>query len=83
MAGDKADRNGAVRTWLTRHEIAAVIPSWDNASGPKTYARAAYRERSLSARTINRLTRSRRSATRSEQLATADLALVTIACVPE
>ena len=47
--------------------------------GPRTDDRALYRERSLIERTINRLRRVRRVATRVEKRSASYLAMVTIA----
>ena len=83
VAGDKAYSTIDIRNWLTGREIAAVIPYKDNESGPKEYDRAAYQERPIIERTINRLKRYRRIATRYEKLAATYLAMVTIACILE
>jgi transposase len=83
VAGDKAYSTIDIRNWLTGHEIAAVIPYKDNETGPKQYDREAYRERPIIERTINRLKRYRRIATRYEKLAATYLAMVTIACILE
>lgn len=83
LAGDKAYSTIDIRNWLTGHEITAVIPYKDNETGPKDYDREAYRERPIIERTINRLKRYRRIATRYEKLATTYLAMVTIACILE
>lgn len=83
VAGDKAYSTIGFRNWLTAHEIEPVIPYRDNESGPKSYDREAYRERPIVERTINRLKRYRRIATRYEKRAAAYLAMVTIACIFE
>lgn len=83
VAGDKAYSTLDIRTWLLAHEIEMVIPYRDNESGPKEYDRDAYRERPIIERTINRLKRYRRIATRYEKLAATYLAMVTIACILE
>ncbi len=83
VAGDKAYSTIAIRNWLTSHEIVAVIPYRDNESGPKAFDREAYRERPIIERTINRLKRYRRIATRYEKRAATYLAMVTIACILE
>ena len=54
VAGDKAYSTIDIRNWLTCHEITAVIPYKDNEAGSKEYDRAAYRERPIIERTINR-----------------------------
>lgn len=83
VAGDTAYSTIDIRTWLTGQEIEAVIPSRDNEYGPKAYDREAYRDRPIIERSINRLTRYRRIATRYEKLAATYLAMVTIACILE
>jgi transposase len=83
VAGDKGYSTAAIRNWLAQREIEAVIPKRENEMGPKQYDREAYRERTIVERTINRLKRYRRIATRYEKLAASYLALVTIACILE
>ncbi len=83
VAGDKAYSTAAIRNWLQEREIEAVIPKRDDEWGPKEYNRDAYRERSVVERTINRLKRYRRIATRYEKLAASYLAMVLIACILE
>ena len=83
VAGDKAFSTIEFRNWLTAREIIPVIPYRDNESGPKTYDRDKYRERPIVERTINRLKRYRRIATRYEKRAAAYLAMVTVACILE
>jgi transposase len=82
VAGDKGYSATALREWLDEREIAAVIPTRDT-EADQAYDREAYRERPLIERTINRLKRYRRIATRYEQLARSYLAMVTIACILE
>ena len=83
VAGDKGYSSAEIRTWLQEREIAAVIPYREDEMGSHDYDRAAYRERSLIERTINRLKRYRRIATRYDKLASSYLAMVTIACILE
>lgn len=83
VAGDKGYSATALRDWLDEREIAAVIPRRDGETGPNDYDREAYRERPMIERTINRLKRYRRIATRYDQLASSYLAMVTIACILE
>lgn len=64
VAGDKGYSTAAIRNWLAQREIEAVIPKRENEMGPKQYDREAYRERTIVERTINRLKRYRRIATR-------------------
>ena len=81
VAGDKAYSTIDIRNWLTGREIEAVIPYKDNESGRKDYDRDAYRERPIIERTINRLKRYRRIATRYEKLAASYLAFVQLAAI--
>ena len=83
VAGDTGYSSAEIRTWLQEREIAAVIPYREDEMGSHDYDRAAYRERSLIERTINRLKRYRRIATRYDILASSYLAMVTIACILE
>ena len=83
VSGDKGYSTIAIRNWLAEREIEAVIPKRDNELGPKEYDRRAYRERPIVERTINRLKRFRRIATRYDKLATSYLAMVTLACILE
>lgn len=61
----------------------AVIPKRRDEHGPDGYDRALYRERNVVERTINRLKRYRRIATRYEKLASSYQAMLTIACILE
>lgn len=83
VAGDKGYSATALRDWLDAREIDAVIPKRADQGGPDAYDRNLYRERPRIERTINRLKRYRRIATRYEQLASSYLAMVTIACILE
>lgn len=83
VAGDKGYSAAELRDWLAEREIAAVIPKRKDEDGPNEYDREAYRERPMIERTINRLKRFRRIATRYEQLASSYRAMVTLACVLE
>ncbi len=82
VAGDKGCSATELREWLDEREIGAVIPTRDN-ERDQDYDREAYRERPMIERTINRLKRFRRIATRYEQLASSYLAMVTLACILE
>lgn len=81
VAGDKGYSKTELRDWLAEREIEAVIPKRRDEGGPNDYGREAYRERPVIERTINRLKRFRRIATRYDQLASSYLAMVTIACI--
>jgi len=61
----------------------AVIPHRADELGTNDYDRDLYKERSMIERSINRLKRHRRIATRYEKLAVTYLAMVTIACILE
>jgi len=83
VAGDKGYSANDLREWLSEREIDAVIPKRDNEDGPNDYDRESYRERPRIERTINRLKRFRRIATRYEKRASSYLAMVTLACILE
>ena len=83
VAGDKAYSSAEIRNWLLHREIEAVIPYREDETGPREYDRDLYRERPLIERTINRLKRFRRIATRYDKLAASYLALVAIAMILE
>lgn len=83
LAGDKGYSSAALRTWLQAGDIEAVIPYRSDEMGPQTYDRERYRERGIIERTINRLKRFRRVATRYDTLASSYLAMVTIAMILE
>ncbi len=83
VAGDKGSSSAELRNWLLQHEIEAVIPYREDEMGPHDYDRARYRERPVSERTINRLKRYRRIATRYEKLASSYLAMATIGMILE
>jgi transposase len=83
VAGDKGYSSAALRNWLGRREIAAVIPYRADEMGPHEYDRDLYRERPIIERTINRLKRFRRVATRYDKLASSYLAMVTITMILE
>lgn len=82
VAGDKGYSATDLREWLAEREIDAVIPTRDNEQN-QPYDHQAYRERPLIERTINRLKRYRRIATRYEKLASSYLAMVMLACTLE
>jgi transposase len=83
VAGDKGHSASDLRNWLADREIAAVIPFRSDELGDRAYDQEAYRERPVIERTINRLKRFRRVATRYEKLATSYLAMVKIAMILE
>ncbi len=83
VAGDKGYSASDLRNWLQAREIDAVIPYRADEMGDHAYDREAYRERPVIERTINRLKRYRRIATRYEKLARSYLAMVMIAMILE
>jgi transposase len=61
--------------------IGAVIPTKADQAADPAFARAAYRERNVGERRINRLKQHRRIATRDEQRAANDGAMRRIVCL--
>jgi transposase len=82
VVGDKGYTGQPVRAYLRRRGIGAVIPrrSSESRRGVR-FDRAAYRDRNIIERTINRLKQHRAIATRYEKLAITFHALITIACI--
>jgi transposase len=81
-AGDKGYTGQPIRTYLRRRGIGAVIPRRANEARRGTrFDRAAYRERNVVERTINRLKQHRAIATRYEKLQETYHALLVIACI--
>ena len=82
VGGDKGYTGRPVRTYLRKRGIGAVIPRRKNeARRGVRFDRAAYRERNVVERTINRLKQHRAIATRYEKLKETYHALLTIACI--
>lgn len=82
VGGDKGYTGRPVRAYLRRRGIGAVIPRRKNESRRGTrFDRAAYRQRNVVERTINRLKQHRAIATRYEKLEATYHALLTIACI--
>lgn len=82
VCGDKGYTGRPIRTYLRRHGIGTVIPRL--CTEPRRgvrFDRAAYRERNVIERTINRLKQARAIATRFEKSETMFHALVTLACI--
>ena len=83
VAGDRGYSAAELRNWLQARDIASVIPCREDELGDHEYDRAAYRERPIIERAINRLKRHRRIAIRYDKLASSYLAMVTFACILE
>ncbi len=83
VAGDKGYSSSVLRNWLLHREIEAIIPYRADEMGSRDDDRQRSGERPVIERTINRLKRFRRVATRYEKLAASYLAMVTIAMILE
>lgn len=82
VVGDKGYTGRPIRTYLRRRGIGAVIPRLRTESRRGVrFDRAAYRERNVVERTINRLKQHRAIATRYEKLEETFHALLTLACI--
>ncbi len=81
VAGDKGYSSPAARRYLRDRRIGAVIPTKADEEPDPTFDRAAYRERNVVERLINRLKQWRRVATRYEKRAANYLAMVTLAAI--
>jgi transposase len=81
VAGDKGYSSATVRRYLHERRIGAVIPTKADETPDPTFDRAAYRERNVIERFINRLKQHRRIATRYEKRAANYLAMLTIAAL--
>jgi transposase len=81
LAGDKGYSSPMVRRYLRERRIGAVIPTKANEEPDPAFDRAAYRERNVVERLINRLKQWRRVATRYEKRATNYLAMLTVAAI--
>ena len=81
VAGDKGYSSPAVRRYLAERRIGAVIPSKTNEAVNPTFDRAAYRERNVVERLINRLKQWRRIATRYEKRAANYHAMLMLAAI--
>jgi transposase len=81
VAGDKGYSSSAVRQYLKKRRIGAVIPIKSNEAPDPGFDRAAYRERNVVERLINRLKQWRRIATRYEKRAGNYHAMLTVACL--
>ena len=83
IVGDKGYTSGAIRVWLRRHGIKAVIPQLANERRRRRFDRELYRERNAVERLMNRLKQWRRVATRYEKRAANYEAMVTLAAIME
>lgn len=82
VGGDKGYTGRPTRAYLRRRGIGAVIPRRANESRRGTrFDKAAYRERNVVERAINRLKQHRAIATRYEKLEVTYHALLIIACI--
>ena len=81
LAGDKGYSSQAVRRYLKERGIGVVIPTKADEEPDPAFDRAAYRERNVVERLINRLKQFRRLATRYEKRAANYLAMLTIAAI--
>ena len=81
VAGDKGYSSPTVRRYLASRRIGAVIPTKADEVPDPAFDRAAYRERNVVERLINRLKQWRRVATRYEKRAANYLAMLTVAAI--
>jgi len=79
VAGDKGYSSRTARRYLKGRRIGAVIPTKVDEAPDPAFDRAAYRERNVVERLINRLKQFRRVATRYEKRAANYLAMLVIA----
>ena len=81
VAGDKGYSSGATRRYLRRRGIGAVIPRKRAERRAGRFDRAAYRERNVVERLINRLKQYRPIATRYEKRACNYRAMLALAAI--
>ena len=81
VAGDKGYSSATIRRYLKERRIGAVIPIKANERPEPAFDRAAYRERNVVERLINRLKQHRRVATRYEKRAASYQAMLTVAAI--
>ena len=81
VAGDKGYSSPTVRRCLKGRGIGAVIPTKADEAPDPAFDRAAYRERNVVERLINRLKQHRRTATRYEKRAANYQAMLTVAAI--
>jgi transposase len=81
VVGDKGYSSEKVRGYLRGRGIGMVIASQDNERRARRFDKAAYRQRNVVERLINRLKQFRRVATRYEKRAANYQAMLTIAAI--
>jgi len=81
VAGDKGYSSPTIRRYLKERRIRTVIPTKAGEAPDLSFDRAAYRERNVVERTINRLKQWRRIATRYEKRAANYRAMLTIVAI--
>jgi len=81
VAGDKGYSSPVARRYLRDRRIGRVIPTKADEEPDPAFDRAAYRERNVVERLINRLKQWRRIATRYEKRAANYLAMITLAAI--
>jgi len=81
VVGDKGYSSPPVRRYLKGRGIGAVIPTKADEAPDPAFDRAAYRERNVVERTINRLKQCRRIATRYEKRAGNYAAMLAVAAI--
>ena len=81
VVGDKGYSSPTIRQYLKGRRIGAVIPTKADEAPDPGFDRAAYRQRNVVERTINRLKQWRRVATRYEKRADKYLDMVTLAAI--
>jgi transposase len=81
VAGDKGYSSSTVRRYLHKRRIGIVIPTRADEAPDPAFDRAAYRERNVVERLINRLKQWRRIATRYEKRAANYLGMLTLAAI--
>ncbi len=81
LAGDKGSSSWTARGYLLRRGIGVAIPAKVDEAPDLTFDRAAYRERNIVERLINRLKKWRLIATCYEKRAASSLAMLTVAAI--
>jgi transposase len=81
VAGDKGYSSPTIRRYLKERRIGTVIPTKANEASDPAFDRAAYRERNVVERLINRLKQWRRIATRYEKRVVNYHAMLTLVAI--